>query len=176
MVFYFLRRENNKNRADILIFVNMKYIIRAIKYFLYITVFMILILAALVLCGAVSPDINIMFRNGYNSLLQIVLMFFGVSLIYPKFGYTKRGAVLPGEYSEIRDGIISYMEGRQYRLETEENENLTFRIISPVKRILRVGEDRITMTRDLAGYIVEGPSKDVIGIVAGLENKLRYSE
>ncbi len=169
-----MRCENNKNRADILIFVFMKYIIRAIKYFLYISVIMVLLLGALVICGAVSPDINVMFRNGYNSLLQIALMFFLVSMIYPKFGYTKRGAVLPGEYSEIRNGIISYMEGRKYRLESEVDENLTFRMISPVKRILRVGEDRITMTRDLAGYIIEGPSKDVVGIVTGLENKLRY--
>lgn len=154
----------------------MKYIIRAIKYFLYISVFTALILTVLVLCGAVSSDINEMFSNGYNSILKIALMFFCVSLVYPKFGYTKRGAVLPGEYCEIRNGIISYMEDRKYRLETEKDENLTFRMVSPVKRILRVGEDRITMTRDLAGYVVEGPSKDVIGIVAGLENRLRYSE
>lgn len=154
----------------------MKYIIRAIKYFLYISVFMTLVLAALVICGAVSSDINVMFSNGYNSLLKIAIMFLCVSLVYPKFGYTKRGAILPGEYSEIRNDIVSYMESRKYRLETEENENLTFRMVSPVKRILRVGEDRITMTRDIAGYVVEGPTKDIVSIVAGLENKLRYSE
>lgn len=154
----------------------MKYIIRAIKYFLYITVFMVLILTILVICGAVSPDINIMFSDGYNSLLKIGLMFLGVSFIYPKFGYVKKGTVLPGEYSEIRNDIISFMENHGYRLETEENENLTFRMTSTVKKILRVWEDRITMTRDLAGYIIEGPSKDVIPVAAGLENKLRYSE
>ena len=154
----------------------MKYIIRAIKYFLYITVLMVLILTILVICGAVSSDINIMFSNGYNSLLKIELMFLCVSLVYPKFGYVKKGTVLPGEYSEIRNDIISFMENHGYRLETEENENLTFRMTSTVKKILRVWEDRITMTRDLAGYIIEGPSKDVIPVAAGLENQLRYSE
>nr|AGH13527.1 hypothetical protein [uncultured bacterium pUR16A2] len=154
----------------------MKYFIRSLKYFLYISIILILILAALAAFGLVSTDINVLFRDGYKSLLKIALMFFGVSLVYPKFGYTKRGAVLPGEYSEIRDGIISFMESRGYRLESEENENLTFRMTSSVKKILRVGEDRITMTRDMAGYVVEGPSKDIISIVYGLQERLNRSE
>ena len=148
----------------------MKYIVRVLKYFVFITVVMALILLVLALAGVVGKDITQMFRNGWNSVWQIALMFLAVSTIYPRFGFCKRGVVIPGSYDEIRPGIVHYMAGRGYEVEKEEGEDLSFRLKSPLQRFLKLlFEDRITFTRDRAGFYVEGRTKDVVRIVSGLE-------
>ena len=43
----------------------MKYIVRALKYFVYISLIVTIILAVLVALKLVSSDINVMFRNGW---------------------------------------------------------------------------------------------------------------
>lgn len=151
----------------------MKYIVRAVKYFLYVVCIVSLIMFILVQLGYISSDINIMFRNGWKSVWLILGVFAGVSAIYPKMGYGRRQAAIPGEYSEIRAGIISYMEEHGYKLEKEEGENLSFRSSSAVKRLLRVWEDRITMERSLGGFSMEGPVKDLVRVVGGLEYRFR---
>ena len=160
--------------TKIIIFaVIMKYIIRAIKYYLYMVILVVIILAALAFMHLTEWNAATMFRNGYESIWQLALAFLAIALIYPKFGFNRRGVIIPGEYSEIRDGIVSYMEDHGYALETEEGENLTFRAKSPVRRITRFFEDRITMTRDFGGFYVEGLTKDIVRIINGLEYKFR---
>ena len=154
----------------------MKYNIRSLKYFVYICLIVTLILCILVALKLVSPNIDIMFRNGWKSVGFIALMFLAVSLLYPRFGYTKRGVRILGEYSEIRNGIVSYMEDHGYQLETEEGENMTFRLRNKFYRATRTWEDRITFTRELAGFYMEGISKDVARLASGLEFKFRNPE
>ena len=151
----------------------MKYLIRSVKYFLYITVVITLILCILVLLKMVSPDINVMFKNGWKSVGLILGMFAAVSAIYPMFGYTKRLATVLGDFAELRNGVMEYMESRGYSLETESEEKMTFRSRSVMNRIFRVWEDRITLEKGLGGFYVEGLSRDITRIVAGLEYKFR---
>ena len=151
----------------------MKYLIRSVKYFLYITVVITLILCILVLLKMVSPDINVMFKNGWKSVGLILGMFAAVSAIYPMFGYAKRLATVLGDFAELRNGVVEYMESRGYSLETESEEKMTFRSRSVMNRIFRVWEDRITLEKGLGGFYVEGLSRDITRIVAGLEYKFR---
>lgn len=67
------------------------------------------------------------------------------------------------------------MENRGYRLESEKGENMTFRNRSLLNRITRMMEDRITFTRTLGGFELEGLRKDTIRVIYGLENALRNS-
>ena len=154
----------------------MKYFIRAVKYFFYFTFLFVIIMTALVLIGAVKADVSLMFRGGYKSLWQIALLFAFVSAFYPRFGFIKRSAIINGGYSDIRGGIIEYMESRGYRLESEDGENLTFRLRSKFSAMFKMFEDRITMTRELGGYEVEGLTKDVVRLVGGLEYKFRVPD
>lgn len=151
----------------------MRYFIRAVKYFFYFTILFAVIMAALVFIGAVPYDVGKMFRDGYKSLWQIALLFAFVAAFYPRFGFIKRSAMIKGEYSDIRGGIIEYMEARGYRLESEDGENLTFRLRSKFNALFKMFEDRITMTRELGGFEVEGLTKEVVRIVGGLEYKFR---
>ena len=148
----------------------MKYIVRVLKYFVFVTVVMALILLVLALLGFVGKDVDAMFREGWDSVWKIALLFLAVSAIYPRFGFCKRGAIIPGSYEDIRPGLVRYMAGRGYQVEIEEGENLSFRLKSPLQRFLKLlFEDRITFTRDRAGFYVEGRTKDVVRIVSGLE-------
>jgi len=151
----------------------MKYIIRVVKYFVYITILMSVVLALMVAFKFVDGDINTMFRDGYDSLWKIALMFLAVSALYPKFGYCKRGAIIPGEYKDVRDTVVSYMEDHGYVLETEVDENLTFRCKSPLMKSKRMWEDRLTFTHELPGFYIEGLTKDVVRVISGLEAKFR---
>ena len=151
----------------------MKYFIRAVKYFFYFTILFVVIMAALVFIGVVKADVSLMFRDGYKSLWQIALLFAFVSAFYPRFGFIKRSVILKGEYSDLRGGIIEYMEMRGYRLESEDGENMTFRLRSKFSALFKMFEDRITMARELGGFEVEGLTKEVVRIVGGLEYKFR---
>jgi hypothetical protein len=154
----------------------MRYFVRAVKYFIYFSVLFAAIIAALVFAGVVKADISLMFRDGYRSLWQIALLFAFVSAFYPKFGFIKRSVLLNGEYSLLRGGIVEYMEARGYRLENEDGENLTFRLRSKFSALFKMFEDRITLTRKLGGFEVEGLTKDVVRIVGGLEYKFRVTD
>ncbi|MBQ0143806.1 MAG: hypothetical protein MJY86_05655 [Bacteroidales bacterium] len=154
----------------------MKYIVRSIKYFFYYIIILCVVLGGLVLIGIVDADPAVMFRGGVKSIEQIALMFAVVAAIYPKVGFCTRSAKIAGDYSQIRQGIVDYMEIRGYKLETEEGENMTFRLRNKVNAAARMLEDRVTMTRELGGFAVEGITKDVIRIIGGLEYKFRTEE
>ena len=151
----------------------MKYILRAVKYFITISVLVTLILLALVLTHVVSSDINVMFVNGWKSVGYIAIMFAGVAAIYPLLGYKKLKANALGDYEELREGVVKCMEERGYVLGSENEQSMLFRARSTASRIFRLGEDRITLTKVLGGFEVEGLARDVARIVYALEFKLR---
>ena len=72
----------------------MRYIIRAFKYFIQITVIMTAVIAVLMLTGLVSKDIGVAFRQSWKSVGYILLMFAAVAAVYPYFGYARRSVDL----------------------------------------------------------------------------------
>lgn len=154
----------------------MKYIVRAIKYFFYYIIILAIVMTALVLLDLVKADPAVMFKDGWKSIGEILVLFGVVAALYPKFGFTKRRALVPGEYSQVRQGVIDYMDTRGYRLETEEGENMTFRLRSKANAITRMLEDRITMVHSIDGFELEGLAKDIARIVGGLEYKFRVQD
>lgn len=151
----------------------MKYLRRSVKYFFYFAILFVIIMVLMVALGAVEADIDLMFKKGYESLWQIALMLVVISAAYPYFGFMKKETIIPGEYAGIRGGIIAYMEERGYMLVSEEGENLRFRSRSVVRRIFRMFEDDITMTRSFTGFTMEGLRKDLVRLSSGLEYKFR---
>lgn len=151
----------------------MRYVIRAVKYFLYIVVLVTLILTVLALSGFVSSDINVMFRNGWKSVWLILAVFAFVSAFYPRFGYGRRQVHITGEYSQIRQSVIDFMTEHGYRLEKELGEDMFFRSTSVARRIARVWEDRITLERCLGGFTLEGSAKDIVRLAGGMEYRFR---
>lgn len=154
----------------------MKYIIRSVKYFFYYILILCVVMAVLVLTGLVEADPSMMFRNGFKSVGQILLLFAVVAAIYPKVGFCKRKAMVEGEFEDLKEGIKIIMEDRGYRVEKEEGSTMTFRLRSKANAIARMLEDRVTVCAVPDGLEVEGITKDVIRIISNLEYRLRRSE
>lgn len=151
----------------------MKYLFRALKYFVYFMVCFALIMAIMSALGLVDPNPQAMFREGWKSVLQIAALFFVFSLVYPLTGFRKQAAIVPGDYPIIRNKVISYMESRGYELETEEGENMTFRLRSSFGRAIKMWEDRVTFIKDPGGFQVEGLRKVIVRLISGLEYTFR---
>jgi len=149
----------------------MKYIIRAVKYFIYICLIVTIVMGLLVAIGYLEADINLIFKDGYRSVGMIALIFALFSTVYPLFGFMRKSIIVPGEYGEIRSSVIGAMEERGYILEKEESENLTFRRRDFFSRMTRMFEDRITLTRDISGFSMEGLRKDVVRLSYAVESK-----
>ena len=151
----------------------MKYLIRAVKYFIWFSIILTLTLVILAVLGVVEPDPQLMFKDGIKSVWQIAILFFVVALAYPLTGFRVMDAIIPGQYSEIRDRLLDYMESKGYELETEEGENLTFRLSSKFGRAMKMFEDRVTFIRSAEGFKVEGLRKVIVRLISGLEYKFR---
>lgn len=151
----------------------MRYLIRAIKYFVYFAVVLTITMAIMAALGLVDPDPQVMFRDGWKSVWQIAILFAVVSLVYPMTGFRRQEAVVPGEYSEVRDKVVKFMESKDYVLETEEGEIMTFRLRSSLGRAVKMWEDRVTFIKEPGGFVVEGLRKVIVRLISGLEYTFR---
>ncbi len=157
----------------------MRYFIRAVKYFIYFGLMLAVIMVALYALKMTDPQAkdfpSMFFKDGYDSLKLIGLVFAGVSAVYPLIGFAKIKAIVPGEYADVRGMVIDYMQERGYVLEKEEGENLSFRASSIVRKITRMFEDRIELERDFTGFLVKGKRSDIVRIIHGLESRARQN-
>ncbi|MBR5042790.1 MAG: hypothetical protein IKX67_06085 [Bacteroidales bacterium] len=147
----------------------MRYFIRSVKYFVQLMVILTIVIAVLVLAKVVDSDISKIFVNGYNSLWQIALLMAAFAAIYPRFGYVRRQAVVPGPDEETGPVLQRVMETHGYVEEAPGKEGeRRFRKKSVGDRITRLWEDRITVNRVALGYELEGIGRDVVRLVNAL--------
>ena len=150
----------------------MKYLIRSVKYFFYFAFLTTVIILALVATGLAEGDIDTMFRGGASAIWKIAAFFVLVASVYPKVGFITRKIQVERGWDEIRGLTIGYMQERQYELESESRETVTFRHRGALNRLTRMYEDRITLTLQEDGFEMEGLRKDVFRISAGLDYRL----
>ena len=150
----------------------MKYFIRAVKYFFYFAFLCTVIVSALVLIGAVEGNIEAIFEDGYNSLWKIGIFFLLVASVYPKLGFITRTVPVEASWNEARETVVKYMAEQRYVIESESPEKVSFRFKTTGGRILKMYEDRITITFTPEGWLVEGLRKDAFRIATALENRL----
>lgn len=150
----------------------MKYLIRSIKYFFYFALLTTLIITALVMTGLAEGNIDDLFRGGYSAIWKIAVFFVLVAAVYPKVGFICRSVPAQGSWNDIREAVISFMKERQYDLETEDGQSVTFRHRGALNKLTRMYEDRITLTLTEEGLAMEGLRKDVFRLATGLEYRL----
>ena len=148
----------------------MKYLIRAVKYFVQLTVILSLIIAILIVAKVVDSDISKIFVNGYDSLWQIALMMAAFAAIYPSFGYGRRRVVVPGSDDEIIPLLDRVMNAYRYEREQRSDGRICYRKASVSDRILRLWEDRISVERLATGFELEGYNRDVVRLAGALRD------
>ena len=150
----------------------MKHFIRSVKYFVYFSLMCAAIVTALVLIGAVEGGVDSIFEEGYRSIGKIAIFFAIVSAAYPKFGFIRRDMNINGTWDEIRNQTVEFMNERQYFLESEGADKVTFRCKGMAGRLSKMFEDRVTLTKTDEGWQMEGLRKDIMRLASGLENRL----
>lgn len=153
----------------------MKYVIRAVKYFFYFSILTCLLIAVLILIGSVEGNVDLIFKDGYKSILKIAGMFAVIAAAYPLVGFVRRDACIRGGWEANRADIVAHMESKGYVLESESPEKICFRAKSAARKAARMWEDRITLTPNIMGFEFEGLRKDVVALVMSLESKLSSS-
>jgi len=154
----------------------MKYIVRSVKYFIQMGIILVLIIAVMSKMRMLEGGIENIFVNGYQSLYQIAGLMAIFSAIYPRLGYSKRNIRALGSYSEIRPAVMQSLEDLGYKLETEDGENLTFIKRAPFARALKMWEDRLTFTRSIDGFQVEGLTREIVRVASAIEYKTRSEQ
>ena len=154
----------------------MKYFIRSIKYFIYFSLLTTAIISALVFTGLAEGDIDTMFRGGASAIWKIAVFFVAVAAVYPKVGFINRKIASDKKLADVRGEIISYLQERQFELESESSDTMTFRHRSAVNRLTRMFEDRITITASDGIIEMEGLRKDVFRLSTGLEYRLNPTQ
>ncbi len=148
------------------------YLLRSVKYFIYLAIILTLVLFVLSLAGMTEWDVNVMFTEGTRSVWKIAGMLAVVSLIYPSVGFQRRKAVLAGSWEERRDEIVAVMADKGYVLVSETPEAAVFRSRNIVLRIFRMFEDKVVIRQDFGGFELEGLRKDIVRLVMHLEYRL----
>ena len=78
--------------------------------------------------------------------------------------------------NESKDLVLAYMKEQRYILESESPETVTFRFKGFGGRLIKMCEDRITITFTPQGWTVEGLRKDAFRIASGLEYRLTHQQ
>ena len=91
----------------------MKYLIRAVKYFIYFSLLTTVIVTVLVLIGAVEGNIDSIFNGGTDALWKIALFFALVSAVYPKLGFINRDIPVDRDLDQIRDEVVGFFRERR---------------------------------------------------------------
>lgn len=148
------------------------YLLRCVKYFIYLAVILTLVLYVLSLAGMTEWDVNVMFSEGTKSVWKIAGMLAAVSLVYPSVGFQRRKAVLAGSWEERRDEIVAVMADKGYVLVSETPDGAVFRSRNIVLRIFRMFEDKVVVRQVFGGFELEGLRKDIVRLVMHLEYRL----
>ena len=154
----------------------MKYILRSIKYFVYLAIMLAIFIPALLALGFIEGPIDNIFKNGADSIWQMALIVAAFAAVYPMLGYGKRNVRIWGEPEQIWPEIADLMNGRGYILTQGDAQNAKFRLASKLKRILRMGEDTISFTRTIGGYTLEGRTKEIVRLDTGLTQKFERKD
>lgn len=159
----------------------MRYAIRAVKYFIYITLVFAVVIWVLASLSAgklvTTPEgVVASLVHGWNSVFLILGVFAAFSCLYPMLGYIKRPLSVGGSVAELKDSIDAFMAERGYEFEKENQESLCYRIKGGMSRLTRTYEDRVTITQTAGGLQMEGLRKDVVRLSLGLEARLGSQE
>ena len=144
----------------------MRYLLRSIKYFFYLSIVLLLIILIFRWTGFIEGDVEYMFVHGYTSILYMALIVAAFAAIYPMLGYGKRNIRVTGDNFEEK--IINFMQSRHYVLVEKKGEDMTFRKTSIFDRIIKMGEDKVRFTKVFGGYSIEGLTKEIVRLDSGL--------
>ncbi len=146
----------------------MKYLIRSVKYFIFIAVFFCIAVSFIFTISEHQPGITI-FDLFKNQEIKILLFFVAFSAVYPLLGYYTKKIYVDNNFKDKKDDICNLMTNANYILVSDQNNVITFRLKSPFLRFMRMYEDYIVIDYSDNPVIMSGLRKDVVRFGRGIE-------
>lgn len=150
-----------------------RYIRRVVRYMIYLTVLLFIIVAIFSLVTKQDFSLYNIFRPGTG--IQLLLFTVAISLIYPFFGYVNKRVYLPTSFEEEREKIDQIFKENRYRLDCDGSTSLKYRHTSPFIRVMRMYEDAIVIDISDNPIKLEGSRKEVYRMVRIIEYAIRDS-
>ena len=144
-----------------------KYLIRVLKYMVYMAIIFTLIISIFSLTSSKGFNYENLFRPGTG--IQMLVFFIAISLVYPLFGFIKKRVYLNKSFTEERAKIVEIFTNSRYKIVSEEGTTIVFRHTSPFVRAMRMFEDDVTVNFSDNPIILEGQRKDVYRIARTIE-------
>lgn len=148
-----------------------KYLIRVVKYAIYLTIIFFLLIAIMSVTSNQGLHYENFFRPGTGSQL---LIFFGViSFVYPFFGFVKKKVYLNHNFTEDKEKIKEVFLNSRYIMVSEDATTITFKHSSKFIQALRLFEDSIILDFSDNPITLDGMRKDVYRLSRSIEYATR---
>lgn len=151
-----------------------RYIIRAVKYLIYMITFLFLFVSVFALISKEQWSYSVLFREETKWQMAGFLFFF--SLIYPIFGYIKKKVYINGPFENDREKIIQVFLNTNFVLVSSSETELVFHHKSPFIRLMRMYEDAIIVNFSENPITLDGQRKDVYRLARSIEYAIRSNE
>lgn len=141
-----------------------RYLIRSLKYFAQLLVFLAVLFAAMALTRTSRVAPGELFGEVFLTTRGAVLMAAVVLLaaFYPRFGFVRRE--VPLDWACERAKIVELFVLCGYELVEEVPGRAVFRASSPLRRWTSLGEDAIVLTPGGDGIVLDGIRKEVVKV------------
>ncbi len=151
-----------------------RYFIRAIKYLVYMVVFLFLFVSVFAVMSKEQWSYDVLFRADTKWQMAGFLFFF--SVIYPLFGYIKKKVYINGPFENDREKIIQVFLNTNFVLVSSSENELVFHHKSPFIRLMRMYEDAIVVNFSENPITLDGQRKDVYRLARSIEYAIRKNE
>ena len=136
-----------------------KYIIRVLKYLVYIVVFASIFLLIAAIVTQQSFDPNLLLEPG--SMPKIGIVFIAFSLVYPLIGFSSQKVYINNAFEQDRAKIEEIFTNSRYVVAERAEKTITFRHSSSFSRFLNMYEDAIVLDFSENPLVLIGARKNV---------------
>lgn len=155
----------------------LRYLLRALKsMFLFFLLGTLVYVLTYLLGRGNNPDLSFMDLIRQSDINNMVIFFVAFGFIYPLIGFVKQKVYLNRPFEGDKQEIIRMFADVNFLLEKDENNQLYFRHKNPVARIMRLGEDKITVDYSDNPLVISGLRKDAYRLARMIQYYARKAE
>ncbi|MCC8089071.1 MAG: hypothetical protein LIO79_07400 [Rikenellaceae bacterium] len=138
-----------------------RYIIRVVKYFIYLCLLFVIIYGMLLIAGQTTWD-TLATVTHRKDIWLLGAVFVILPLLYPFFGFVTRTVRGRMDSDENRSIVLKTTESGGFILVREVHNTMTFRPGAATARVRALFEDKITITLENDKIIISGPRREVV--------------
>lgn len=154
-----------------------RYLIRAVKYLMWLIVIFIVLYALMTVTGTARVDARQAWTEIYSSSRGVTMIVVIVLLAaaYPSFGFVRRR--VNAGITKDRESILRAFGESGFSLVVEGSSQMVFKASAPAKKIRLLWEDTITVTADGEDRVIlEGIRRETVRIEFRLNSYTRQWE